>query len=100
VAESQALRYFCSGGSADGVFEVTLRSRAEVGCSGEPAAEALEIPGDGKVEIDGTVECRSSRRKEEGSVECGGGECAELAEDTEGSRSSHEGRESVGWTND
>lgn len=82
--------FLFSGDETDG-------SRMELAGSGEPAAEALEVPGDGKAEIEGAINCKSARRrdKEEGSLsslECGGGECAELAEETAGSRSRNTAR--------
>ena len=80
VDESHAPRYFDTVGMEFDGLEGTLRSR------GEPAAERLDAPGDAADEINGAAKYEASRRRE-GSLECGGGECAELAEGTDGSRS-------------
>ena len=81
VDESHAPRYFDTVGMEfGGLEEVTLRFR------GEPAAERLDAPGDTDDEINGAAKYESSRRRD-GSLECGGGECAELAEGTDGPRS-------------
>lgn len=82
VDESQAPRYFGRVGSVAGGFEVKLVPRKEVWRPGEPVVESLDAPGDVKDDVNGAAKKESSRRWEE-SVECSGGECAELAEDTD-----------------
>lgn len=86
VDESQAARYFGNVGRVDGGFEVMLVPLKEFRRPGEPVVERLDAPGDVKDDVNGAAKRESSRRREV-SMECNGGECAELAKDTDGSRS-------------
>ena len=86
MVESQAARYFGKVGRVDGGIEVMLVPLKEFRRPGEPVVERLDAPGDVKDDVNGAAKRESSRRWEE-LVVCNGGECAELAEDTDGSRS-------------
>jgi hypothetical protein len=81
VGESTTLRYIGRTGRVDddGWSGTTLRFPGEVGRPGDPAADA---PGDGKGDCNG-ADRRELLSTPDGFVNCGGGgESAELAEDT------------------
>lgn len=80
VDESKTPRYFGRRGSVDDWLGATLRFPEEVGRPGDPAAERVDTPGDGKGDCSGADRCELSRMPD-GFVECGGGgDSAELAD--------------------
>jgi hypothetical protein len=86
VDESTTARYFGRTEMVDGGLGAPLWF-PELDRPGEPAADRLDAPGDGKGDCSGADRCELSRMPV-GFVECGrGGGSAELAEDTDWSRS-------------